>query len=136
MLFRSDGSASRTPAAIARAACGAVMDSFKASRASAMIASASILNASNGQTLIESSRASGFLKADFDAVVKSVSRVPTARIRSASFARTFAAFPPVTPRPPTFSGWSQGTTDFPACVSAIGTFSASAKRINASPASA
>ena len=82
--------------------------------ASAITAVESILNASNEETFIESILTSGFWKPHFEAVVKSVSLVPTAIIRSACFAAALAAGPPVTPIPPRLSGRSQRILPLPA----------------------
>ena len=68
-------------------------------------------------------------------VVKSCSRVPTARITSASAASALAAPVPVTPMPPMFIGCEAGSEDLPAWVSAAGKPCAAAKRASAASAS-
>ena len=65
---------------------------------------AGVLEASNSATLILMKRTSGFWNAVFDAVVKSLSRVPMAITRSASRAAMFAPGVPVTPIAPRFCG--------------------------------
>ena len=60
----------------------------------------------------------------FEEVVKSVYRVPTPMIRSASLASRLAAAQPVTPMPPRFRGWSHTRALLPAWVSPKGMFSA------------
>ena len=51
-------------------------------------------------------RTSGFWNAVFEAVVKSLKRVPKAITKSASRALRLAAVVPVTPIAPKFCGWS------------------------------
>ena len=82
-------------------------------------AAAPCLPASNGWMLSWISRDPPGSSAR-EPVVKSCSRVPTARTRSASRARVFAAELPVTPIAPTARGWSQGSAPLPAWVSATG----------------
>ena len=65
-------------------------------------------------------RTPGSWKADFDAVVKSLQRVPTPMTRSASWASRLAAAVPVAPTAPSDSGCSEGSAPRPACVSATG----------------
>ena len=80
-------------------------------------------------------RRSGLRNRSHEPVVKSCSRVPTARIRSASAASALAAEVPVTPMEPTESLWLAGIDDLPDWVSATGTPWASAKPASASIAS-
>lgn len=82
--------------------------------------SASSFPASKPLTFIERNRTSGCRNSHFEAVVKSVKRVPTPIIKSASFAIVLAALFPVTPMPPRFSGSLPAIQPFPACVSAKG----------------
>ena len=71
----------------------------------------------------------------FDAVVKSLSREPTTRTRSASRASRFAAVVPVTPMAPTACGSSNANAPLPAWVSPTGMPVARAKSRSASVAS-
>ena len=82
--------------------------------------SASSFPASKPLTFIERNRTPGCRNSHFEAVVKSVKRVPTPIIKSASFAIVLAALFPVTPTPPRFSGSLPAIQPFPACVSANG----------------
>jgi hypothetical protein len=70
-----------------------------------------------------------------DAVVKSLSRVPTTITRSASRARRLASGAPVTPTAPSAWAWSKGSAPLPAIVSTTGTPVALAKRASAPVAS-
>ncbi len=80
-------------------------------------------------------RTPGSWKADFDAVVKSLHRVPTPMTTSASRARRFAADVPVAPTAPRLSGWSETSAPRPAWVSHTGMPVASAKARRAAVAS-
>ena len=75
-------------------------------------------------------------KADLEAVVKSLQRVPMPITTSASRASRLAALVPVAPTAPRLSGWSLGSAPRPACVSATGIPVASAKPRSAAVASA
>ena len=77
---------------------------------------------------------SGLRKADQEPVVKSASRVPTARMRSASAAAALAGVVPVTPMAPRLSGWLCGKADLPAWVSTTGMPWAVAKAASAAQA--
>ena len=87
-------------------------------------------------TLTPTKRTPGSWKADFDAVVKSLQRVPTPITRSASRASRFAAGVPVAPTAPSASGCALGSAPRPACVSATGMPVASANARSAPVASA
>ena len=78
---------------------------------------------------------SGFWNAVFEAVVKSLYRVPTPMMTSASRASAFATGDPVDPTPPTACGWSHRIPPLPAWVSATGIPVAAANRASASVAS-
>ena len=71
-----------------------------------------------------------------DAVVKSLYRVPTPMITSASRASRLATGVPVEPTPPTEFGWSQLTAPLPAWVSATGMPVARANASSSADASA
>ncbi len=101
--------------------------------ASATTARPRCLAASNSATLMLTKRARG--KAVWEAVVKSVQRVPIPITRSASRARRLAASPPLTPTGPTFCGWSQDSDPLPAWVSATGMPVRSQKRASSASAS-
>ena len=78
------------------------------------------LNASTLATFTLMKRTLAPSNSVFDAVVKSVHRVPTPMTRSASRPMRFAADVPVAPIAPSESGWSYGRDPLPACVSATG----------------
>ena len=78
------------------------------------------MDASNSATLTFTKRTSSARNAVFDAVVKSLQRVPMPITTSASAATRFAANVPVTPTAPSAEGWSNGSEPFPACVSPTG----------------
>ena len=61
-----------------------------------------------------------FWNSAHEPVVKSCSRVPTARMTSASSHSRFAAPVPVTPTAPMFRGSVKGSEDLPPCVSITG----------------
>ena len=92
--------------------------------------------ASSAATLTLTKRTPGSWNADFDAVVKSLQRVPTPITRSASRASRLAAGVPVAPIAPSADGWSEGSAPRPACVSATGIPVASASARSAPVASA
>ena len=93
--------------------------SVMVSSASPTNASARCFTASNRAALIEMKRASG-LNDVHEPVVKSIKRVPTARITSASPASVFADVDPMIPIGPACAGWSWVTLPLPAIVSTIG----------------
>ena len=93
------------------------------------------LAASKAATLTLTKRTSGSWKADFEAVVKSLQRVPTPITRSASRASRLAAAVPVAPTAPSASGWSDVSAPRPACVSHTGMPMACAKAFSSRVAS-
>ncbi len=102
------------------AASSAPVRARRASLASATTGRAPSLCASRATTLMPAKRTPGCWNREFDPVVRSISRVPTAITRSASRASAFAARVPVTPMPPSASS-PPGRAPFPAEVSATGT---------------
>ena len=88
---------------------------------------------SNSATFTDTNRACG--NAVFDAVVKSVQRVPIPITRSASAASRFAASVPVAPTAPASSGSPCSSDPRPACVSPTGMPVAATNRASASVAS-
>ena len=82
-------------------------------RASATSGSAPCLAASKPATLTFTNRTPGSWKADFDAVVKSLQRVPIPITRSASRAMRLAAAVPVAPTAPRLSWWSETSAPTP-----------------------
>ncbi len=104
----------------ARQPASASRSASSAARASASTGRALCLAASNAATLTLTKRTWGSWKADFDAVVKSLQRVPMPMTRSASRASRLAAAVPVAPTAPSESGWSDGSAPRPACVSHTG----------------
>jgi hypothetical protein len=78
------------------------------------------LAASKAATLMFTKRTPGSWNADFDAVVKSLQRVPRPTTTSASRASRFAAALPVAPTAPRESRWSDESEPRPACVSQTG----------------
>ena len=91
-----------------------------ATRASATTGRPLCFAASNDVTLMLTKRTPGSWNADFDAVVKSLQRVPTPITTSASRASRLAAAVPVAPTAPRLSGWSETSAPRPACVSQTG----------------
>ena len=89
-------------------------------RASAVTAMAPCFCISSSATLTFTNRTCGLWNNDFDAVVKSLQRVPMPITRSAPFAIRFAASVPVAPIAPRFEAWSNGSDPLPACVSETG----------------
>ena len=80
-------------------------------------------------------RTSGCWKAVFDAVAKSVKRVPMPMTRSAAAAISLAPREPATPAPCRLRSWSQCIVPLPAWVSATGMPVCSAKAVMAASAS-
>jgi hypothetical protein len=94
------------------------------------------LAVSSPATLTLTKRTSGSWNAVFEAVVKSLQRVPTPITTSASRARRFAAGVPVAPIAPSAAGCADGSAPRPACVSPTGMPVASANARSAAVASA